>query len=193
MHPVAVTNSCEAVIVKLISFFATRSDLLGIFDKVDAQVGLVYAKCGSFSSPEAQIFRRGRDLPNLGCATVDATVTSDTFLILEHPCSIKTRSRTIQSGETRYFIDQLENPNSITLTPGGQRHDVLIAGRIATVHTDKLAQGLMSSFYREIRRAFSHIGAYWAGPSAAADLDSGRRLTAALQSPAEFDLRRELP
>jgi hypothetical protein len=53
-----------------------------------------------------------------------------------------------------------------------------------------VARRLQRTFDTAIRKHFVKISAFFVGPAAEALLDSGCRLTAAEQSPPEFDLRR---
>jgi hypothetical protein len=55
-------------------------------------------------------------------------------------------------------------------------------------------RGVTWAGYRNaVRRRFVRVGAYWIGPEAAGLLDAGNRLTAAVQSPREYDLVRGGP
>ncbi len=67
---------------------------------------------------------------------------------------------------------------------------VLLYGKFGAVssHPDSLA--LLRESRLEIRKRFKRIKAYYVGPQAERMLDSGMRLTLALQTPTTFDLAR---
>jgi hypothetical protein len=90
----------------------------------------------------------------------------------------------------RCCIDQLCNPDSVTVTPAGRFGDVAVLyGRVATAYNDGVGRVLMKRFQAAVRKEFTRVGAYWLGPRAMEWLRAGKRLTIALQSPPQFDLR----
>jgi hypothetical protein len=88
-------------------------------------------------------------------------------------------------------MDQLLNPDSVTLTPGGTRGaNIVIAGRVATASDSVASADLMKAFETAFRNTFGKIKAFRVGPEAERLLDSGARLTVATQSPITLDLTR---
>jgi len=86
-------------------------------------------------------------------------------------------------------VDQLVNPDTVVLNPGGVwRGDILLYGRVATVSGSAESQRLMRRFRAAIRSGFRQVRAFWVGPEALRMLHSGKRLTIAEQSPRGFDL-----
>jgi hypothetical protein len=76
--------------------------------------------------------------------------------------------------------------------PGGlHQDDVLIAGRIATTGTTPAALALHQLMVRTVTKGFRRVQSYWLGPEALARFQAGARLTAAVRSPALYDLRAE--
>src|SRR4051812_861655 len=95
------------------------------------------------------------------------------------------------AGKDRWAVDQLANPDSTILRHGGMfKSDILLAGEVRTASRTTAALRLQRAFDAAIRKTFVKIQAFHVGPEAVALLDSGYRLTAAEQSPPEFDLRR---
>ena len=89
-------------------------------------------------------------------------------------------------------MDQLANPDTVTLTPGGVwTQDIVLYGRVATASDSKASQELMRRFACAIKKQFTKIRAFYVGPKARELLDKGKRLTIAAQSPRDFDLVRE--
>src|SRR5262249_19906892 len=95
-------------------------------------------------------------------------------------------------GGTRFFFDQLMNPRSLILSPGGVfQGKCIIAGQVGTCTTARESEDLLRLFARELRRQFTKVRSYYVGEEALRMLESGMRLTTGVQSPVDYDLRRE--
>ena len=173
-----------------IHFFATRSDMQLVFGQMQTKRRLKFTRCGRIDNAEPQVWEFVDDLPNLGRATGDQSVTCDCFLILEWNSSISVDSMIMQDGVRRYDIDQRSNPESVVLNPGGEWTDgSLIAGLIATMWQTSTSQSLMRLARSAIKAHFTRINAFWVGPEVLTAFQKGTRLCVAIQSPSEFDLR----
>ncbi len=177
--------------MKHILFFALKEDLLPVLELVDSKGPLKYTPTGNYLKSEIEegmrVFDTGAEIPSLGKASADSTVGCDTFLVCERatPINLRTAGR---NGE-RVCVDQLINPDSVGFTPGGLwNEDVVLYGRIATASESQVSQALMKRFQVAIRKTFARVQYYYVGPKALALLEGGKRLTAAVQSPREFDL-----
>jgi hypothetical protein len=171
-------------------FYATREDLLPIFAAAEIATLLKYARTGSFAQPQPPIFASGVDIPGLGTAASDASIACDSYLVLDRSTDAKVRQVQLRDGTTRFFVDQLINPDSIVITAGGIRTPgVLLSGRLGTASDSPRSQALMKLFAAPFRKRFSKVKAFWVGPAALTELERGTRLTMAVGSPAEYDLK----
>lgn len=176
--------------MKTLNFFATQADLLPVLDAVDAGAALQYVRTGNFTSSVTQRFTKGRDLPELGIASSTTASTCASWLVAPADQRIHIRTLSVLSSPMRYLVDQMENPDTIVLTPAGLWQDeILLHGRIATVSETPEAKTLMALFAAEIRRGFKTVKAFAVGPEAMAMLAAGTRLTISAQSPRDFDLQ----
>jgi hypothetical protein len=92
-------------------------------------------------------------------------------------------------GGIKYAIDQLENPGSVVIRPGGiLGESALIAGMVGTVHHDKKAESLFRAFSDTLKQDFIKVKSYFVGPEAKKLHDRGKRLTKSLNAPKERDL-----
>ncbi|TIT19999.1 MAG: hypothetical protein E5W70_23130 [Mesorhizobium sp.] len=177
--------------MKQIHFFALKDDLLPVLEAVEREISIKYILMGHFPETEFGSFSNRMQIPALGQSTTESASSGRSFLVTGHAVPIEVRPIKTPSG-TRYSLDQLSNPDTVTFSPGGRwTEDVVINGRVATVSDTPLAQELMKTFNRAFKKQFSKIKAFYVGPGAAILLDAGKRLTAAEQSPREFDLTRE--
>lgn len=176
--------------MKQILFFALKEDLLPILEAVERECSLKYVRMGQFPKSDYESFAKGATIPNLGIATADSTISCESFLVTENAIPINMRPIKSISGIDRYCVDQLVNPDSITLTPAGiWSPDIILNGRVATVsESSTMSQALMKRFHSAFRARFSKVKAFWVGHNARALLDSGKRLTISAQSPHDFDL-----
>jgi hypothetical protein len=176
--------------MKQISFFALKEDILPVFQEFEARDPVNYVPAGISNSSNYVIFSEGTAIPNLGIASKPAAINCVSFLV--NVAGEKINLRTISTiGEKSCFaIDQLHNPNTIILSPGGLwDNEILLHGRIATTSDSEVSQALMIRFKKALNKTFIKIKAFYVGPQALAFLKKGKRLTISTQSPKEFDLR----
>jgi hypothetical protein len=179
--------------MKRIHFFAVKEDLLPVLEEFESKGPLKYVRTGLFLKKNYDSFDRGAEIERLGRATADTASSCETFLVCKREAIVNVRL--VMGGAVqRFAIDQLLNPDTVVFTPAGLwNDDVILHGRLATISDRESAQELMKRFYAAIRRYSSKIKAYWVGPKALAFLESGKRLTIAVQSPREFDLKISTP
>ena len=121
--------------MKHLLFFALKDDLVPVFELVEAKGSLKYARTGNFLAREFQggAFDSGTKIPNLGIADADSSIACEDYLVCKPETPINIRRLQGVSGE-RVCVDQLVNPDSITICPGGTwRDEAIIAGRIDVV------------------------------------------------------------
>ena len=175
--------------MKQIRFFAVKDDLSRVLGAIEKNFEAQYVRVGVFSNSTMEIFETSADLPRIGEATNESAVNSDSFLIIQRTSTIQTRAVTLSNGIQNFCIDQLENPDTVVLTPAGMwGHDVVLYGTVGSASDSEFSVKLMKMLEREFKKFFQKINAFWVGPKAFALFESGKRLTIAVQSPKEFDL-----
>jgi len=174
---------------KLIPLYAEKEDLLAVLEALESDGSVKYVRTGGqLPEPSLIAFDHAKDIPNLGKATSETGNFCDTFLVCKSELQIVPRSARVL-GQERFFIDQLCNPNTVTFIPAGMwNQEILLAGCVGTASDSQESQKLMKRFHSAISRRFVKIKAYWVGHRALELLQSGKRLTIAVQSPPEFDL-----
>lgn len=171
--------------------FATRDDLINLFSSIEKAMDLQYVQTGLFPYDEPIVCRSICDIENFGIASTGDQNLELTFLILERNRRINVRTVPQRRGGLKYAVDQLENPESVAFTPGGDFEGrVLISGRIGTANKNEKSLYLLRLIGEEIRREFEKIRAFFVGRQAVSALDSGVRLTASIAAPTRTDLRR---
>ena len=176
--------------MKQLQFYAVGGDLLPVFRAVEGIGPLKYVRAGNFTTRDLQTFAYGSELPRLGVATCESAVGCDRFLVCEPELPIVVRQLPGADGIERFCVDQLANPDTVTLTPGGVwDEDVVLYGCVGTASDSRASQELMRRFAGEIKKQFTKIRAVYVGPKARELLDAGKRLTLAAQSPRDFDLK----
>ncbi len=159
---------------------------------VESQRPLRYVLGGSSVKPEAESFNSSLQIPNLGCAMVGDQNREAFYLVTDESVGVNARAVEQRRGETRFFFDQQANPRSIVLKPGGvYQQSFIIAGQVGTSSSDKDSEDLLKLFSKELRQRFSKVKSYFVGEEALRLLDEGRRLTASVNTPTEYDLKRE--
>lgn len=174
-------------------FFATPDDLLSVLLSVEAQHPVVYTLYGNAKASRVDHFTTARDLPTLfQPQPYESAICGPMYLVTEAGTDVVLRYFRLNSGEDRWAVDQLANPDSTVLRHGGFYGDkVLLEGDVGTAYKTKAARRLQRAFDDAIQEHFLKIDAhYYVGPGAEALLDSGYRLTADARGSPEYDLHR---
>jgi len=174
-----------------IHFFMTRDDLAPVLRDFEASVSVCYFKRGRFTTDLGEEYRTGLEIPNLGRADSDSSTTCSGYLVLEATRQAAVRSVDTHEG-VRYFFDQLANPDSIVIVPGGVwKERFLLRGSVGSGHRTPDSDRLLRFFTKALSAHTQKIKQSFVGPQAAAFLDSGaRRLSISEASPSEYDLSR---
>lgn len=170
-------------------FFALPDDLLPVFQLVESKHRITYTLTGLLASSQLTTVGSGSMLPSLFLPASHSSVQCDSYLITLADTEIQIRAVPQLAGGTKFAVDQLVNPDSITITHGGvYSPGILISGRVATVSDTPTAKALQSAFSRAIAKSFIRVKAFWVGPGALELLKEGNRLTQSASSPREYDL-----
>lgn len=174
--------------MKQILFFATRADLLTVLESVGSTAPLKYVQCVHVASAKLQEFRSPEDIPSLGVSTSDSAISSDSFLVCGRDQEV--HKREIQTPTAlSYSVDQINNPDSVVLTPAGIRGDgYILHGRVSSASDSAMSKSLMKRFHAAFKAQFQKVNAFYVGREARLLQHAGRRLTISTQSPREFDL-----
>ncbi len=171
-------------------FFGTKGDVTPVIEAVEGTRLLRYTLMAFAETPDLTWFDSALTIPDLGIAQKGATVTEPSYLVMDREAKIMVRAIPQRTGPSRYSIDQLENPDSVVLTPGGLFNNMdLIGGEISTASSSSESRVLMDSFHAVFRKHFKKQRNYFVGPEARRLYDQGRRLTTDVRSPREYDLR----
>ncbi len=175
--------------MKQIQFFAIREDILLVLEAVERDEPLQYVRTGNELSQDFETFLHGTDIPNLGVADRETGSVCKAFLVTKTTAPITVRSIKGAGGVQRYLMDQLFNPDTVSLTPAGMwGEDIVLQGVVGTASDSAISLELMKKFNSAFKKSFSKIQGRFVGPQALALFHAGKRLTIAEQSPHEFDL-----
>jgi hypothetical protein len=171
-------------------FFATADDLLPVFERVESKHRILYTLCGLFASRETSPVSSGTAIPSLhGPALHPNAIVCPAYLVTPSDYRVTVREVPQASGGVRYAVDQLANPDSITVQAGGIfPPDVLLHGRVASASSSSFSTQIYRAFTSAITKHFRHIRAFYVGAHAHELWERGYRLTPSAQSPKEYDL-----
>ena len=161
-----------------------------MFERVESKQRLTYTPCGLFPSQERESYPAGALLPSLREPAMHPNaVAGAQYLVTPADQPVVVRDIPQKRGGMLYAIDQLANPNSITILPGAiYPPDVLLYGRVATVSSTPFSTQVQRAFASAVAKFFQHIRAFYVGPQAQKLWRRGYRLTQSAQSPPEYDL-----
>ena len=148
-----------------ILFYATAGDLLPILKLVEDQVQLKYTRFGTIASSSPDAYLSALDIRNLGIASKESSINCDTYLIGSRETKIRAEQPIIINGKLRYAFNQLYNPETVTLTPGGWwKENILLHGRVATASKHPSSLKLMKLYANAFRKQFIKIKSFYMGP-----------------------------
>jgi hypothetical protein len=174
---------------KLIQFFATKEDVLLIAEWVESRRQLKYAPTGLFAEERVENYEHISEFPNLGVATSENAINCDCYAAIDRSREIKVRRILQNSGEVRYAVDQLENPQSVAFQPGGfWSSEIMLYGRVGCASDDGVGVEIFKLFSAAIRNQFIRTKAFYVGPRAHKCATLGCRLAIGADSPPGFDL-----
>ena len=172
-------------------FYATANDLEPIFEHTESKRALAYTPMGSFDSLPIPSALSGRALPTLGRRLTNTSAAcGPCYLVADSSTPINSDRFVIKTGEIRYAVDQLLNPDTVTFQHGGLYDDnIFLYGSVGTASDSEASVKLYRLFSSALAKAFVKVQAAYVGPEALAMLRRGCRLTIGAQSPSKFDLR----
>jgi hypothetical protein len=171
-------------------FFALENDLHLLFFDVESKESLKYTMAGHYQSPEPLTVEHSAMIPGLGRADGDQLTACTAYLVTETASPIHWRRIDRFDGSVVFCVDELTNPDAITIRFGGRWRDgSIIEGRVASASTSKVAERLKRRFRAALKKHFTTVRWSKVGPQAMLELQQGTRLCTAIQSPPSFDLK----
>jgi hypothetical protein len=176
---------------KQVMFFTLLEDIENIIRDFESAIEIQYCKMGLFDNKSIPTYYTVFDAPNIGFTLSGDWNSIDNYLISKKSTSINIREVAQRTGEMKFAIDQMNNPESIELKIGGiymEKENVIVAGRIATISEDSDSLELFKFLSTKIKKEFKKIGTFYVGKSAKQKLKEGWRLVTNEKSPREYDL-----
>jgi hypothetical protein len=171
-------------------FFATKNDIIEILVEFEKKVNIKYIKSGLFEINKIEELNSLTEFIPLGVINFGDWALSETFLIYKKGTQINSREILQNSGEKKYLIDQIKNPETIVLRPGGLYGNCVIAGYIGTISSNKSSIELYSLLLSHMKKQFKKIGVCYVGKESVRLMDSGWRLTQFANGAKEYDLKK---
>lgn len=170
-----------------IDIYATRQDLGDVLEALESVQPLRYFRIGAMqTSLLAATFESVSALADLGQATPENLAG---YLISASTELIHLRHITGTCGNNRYVVDQLANPHTIVLKPGGWSQSCLVSGQLGTASRDPRSVALYRLVSARVRRVFARLGSYYVGAEALRELRAGKRLCIGENASRVFDLK----
>lgn len=137
-----------------IFFFASTNNLLEIIRDIKTKVLVKYIKIQSYSAKdEIKIYGSLLEYEKIGI-NESGNHQSEQFLVIPKDQTIEIRETRLSDGDSRFFIDQYNNKNSIVFWPGGiYENKYLICGHVATIDTSGPAKKLFNTFSKGIKKS----------------------------------------
>ena len=176
---------------KQMMFFATIEDIENSILDIELMIDIQYYKTGLLDSKNIPTYKSVFDAPDIGVTFWGDWNRIDNYLITKKETSLNVREVPQRTGETKFAVDQMNNPKSIELKLGGiyiEKENVLVAGRISTISEDSDSNELYKLFTNKFKKEFKKIGTFYVGEKAEEKLKMGWRLVTNEKSPKEYDL-----
>ena len=178
---------------RICPIYATREDILGLMRDVEERIALNYVIAGMFDKAEHTTYCKATEIPDLGISRGGDTNLDLQVILAKDPAEFVMERVPQRKGGVRYSFDQVENPNTVVISAGGQFDETtVIAGSIGTCKNTPESVELFKLLKKMVRKRFVRIRSYYVGPDAKEILDAGGRLTTGISSPSEYDLHEEV-
>lgn len=170
-------------------FFTTKDDLINIIQNVEQNIKLKYIGINSYDSSIIKEFNSLKEYENLGI-NLSGEHQSESFLVLERNEILNIREVKQNNGGVKYYVDQLENENSIVIWPGGAYKDTfLICGHVGTISKSPKSKNILNIYKRNIKKECSKkTGRYYIGNEAIKLFNQMRFITINVNQPEEYDV-----
>lgn len=176
---------------KQFNFFATKNDLLDVFDLV-AKKATFKICCLDDGNEYPHIYKSIGDIDDLAIAKFGDVNLEMDYLLIKLETQPVVRRVEQRKGGVNFFLDQAYNPNSIAILFGGlmDSSNCIIAGRVGTISKDEWSNNIYKILFSNFKKNFTKIRSSYVGKEAEEKLDQGYRLTTGIKSPELYDLRR---
>lgn len=171
-------------------FFAMLEDIENSIRDIESMIDIQYYKTGLLDSKSIPTYKSVFYVPNIGVALSGDWNRLDNYLITKKTTLINVREVPQKTGETKFAVDQMNNPKSIEMKLGGiyREKNVIVAGRISTISEDSDSNELYTIFTTKLKKELKKIGVFYVGKKAEDKLRLGWRLVTNEKSPKEYDL-----
>lgn len=166
----------------LVPIFAASSDLWNVLEQATSTGPLQFVQTGLFDTPA--LIRTTK--------LVDPD-PQERYLVAPVSLPIAVRPVPQRRGGLKFAVDQLVNPKTIIVHPGGliDSPQCLLSGDVGTISEDAISLELFQVFKRLIHKQFTKIQSFYVGPEAERLFDGGMRLTSDRRAPTFTDLQRD--
>lgn len=173
----------------LLHFYATKTDLLRVLGRVETSLAIKYVQGGIVPEGAPHTYSSGNELPNLGYSRYGSSAGSTRYLVTDVGREVIPELVRCSDGSSHLVVNQLLNPDSVVLTPGGLwKRDILLFGNVGAAANTPITRKLMNAFGRALGGEFVKVRAFHVGPEALTLLKAGKRLTGSERAPAKYDL-----
>ena len=175
---------------KEVFFFFTKKDIINVIENVEQILSLKYVEAKSYSSDKANEYVSLVEYKKLGI-NKSGDHQTESFLVVDEAYKIVKREVRQFDGSTKYFVNQMNNEESILLWPGGIfDNKYLICGHIGTVYQNEKSKQIFNAFQKAIKnQCKTKVGRYYLGKEAEKLNKKMRFITINVNEPIEFDVQ----
>src|SRR5262245_35097947 len=135
-----------------LELYATGFDLIELLAAIESQRPVRYVAADTLDHEVPESFATSRQLPKLGIASAGSQAREAAYLVVNANDVVEARGVPQRRGGTLFSFDQLLNPRSVVLRPGGVfQNECIIAVQIGTASSAKESEDLLKLFAKEIR------------------------------------------
>jgi hypothetical protein len=179
---------CSSFPVSQFHIYATRSDILAVLSEVEAWSPIKYVRAGYADTRLPETYATAADIPELGKTRAENWGAATRYLILPKQDDAVAEEK-VFDGIVRYEVFAGINPTAVELSPSGiLREGFLMYGRVASMDMTAEAKRMQRKMSSICKRRFRRVGYALVGGEAYHLLESGWRLSQAVQNPAEYAL-----
>ncbi len=174
---------------KEIYFFLTKEELIKVFQEVEHTYDIKYIRSKEYNSRKLQEFSFIKEIDGLG-VNKSGNHQTESFLVVEKRYTVVVRSVVQTNGSVSYYLDQMNNENSIVFWPSGiYGNKFFVCGHVGA-NNNETSSKLFSCVKKKImKQCDEKVGRYYIGKEAKNLYNIHRFITINISQPEEYDIK----
>ena len=174
---------------KQLFFYGLKEDLVKIFESIELNFDIKYAKVGLFENNPSNLVPSLVSKSDIGIVQHGDWNHNQQYLILPKDEELKIRTVQQKNGGVKFAVDQMINKNSVVILLGGlYKNNTVIASKVGSISEVEFSKNILNHITLILKKRYLKKDGFYVGNEALKLANQGGRLTTDY-STAKFDLK----